>query len=239
MIEFASIKDKKELSSLWQMTFLEDSQVIDNFFDTVFHSVVTPVIRIDGEIASSLFLLPCEMGGYKGKCVYCAMTKYAHRGKGYMKQLLDFSYGYCKENGLDFLFLVPAEPSLFDYYAKCGFEKFGTSRHYIVDDTPPIVKDNLKYDCEIDFSEDILRYWENACVVYGGEVTDFGLVFDDEETVIRNAKGNYENIPQKHKKSGVKIQGKINFGEEYTPAMIKTENNEIKNMTCYIGITLE
>jgi len=35
------------------------------------------------------------------------------------------------------------------------------------------------------------------------------------------------------------IKGNINFGEEYTPAMIKTENEEIKNMNCYIGITLE
>lgn len=239
MIEFATIKDKKELSSLWQMTFLEDSQVMGNFFHNVFPTVVTPVIRIDGEIASSLFLLPCKIGNYNGKCVYCAMTKYAHRGKGYMKQLLDFSYDYCKENNIDFLFLVPAEKSLFDYYAKCGFENFGTSRCHTLNDTAPIEKDTLKYDCEIEFDNSVLEYWKNACVVYGGEATDFGLVFDDEETVIRNAKGNYNDIPEKHQKPGVEIKGNINFGEEYTPAMIKTENEEIKNMNCYIGITLE
>lgn len=239
MIEFATINDKKELSSLWQMTFLEDSKVIDNFFETVFPTVVTPVIRIDDEIASSLFLLSCEIGNYKGKCVYCAMTKYAHRGKGYMKQLLDFSYNYCKENSLDFLFLVPAENSLFDYYEKCGFEKFGISRYCTITDTPPVHKDNLKSEYEIVFSESVLRYWENSCVVYGGELTDFGFVFDDEETVIRNAKGNYNDIPEKYRKSGVVIKGDITFGEEYTPAMIKTENEEIKNMNCYVGITLE
>ena len=54
MVEFASIKDKKELQSLWQMTFLEDSQVIENFFENVFSSVVTPVIKVDNEILSSL-----------------------------------------------------------------------------------------------------------------------------------------------------------------------------------------
>ena len=95
MVEFASIKDKKELQSLWQMTFLEDSQVIENFFENVFSSVVTPVIKGDIVIVSSLFLLDCSFSSYKGKCVYCAMTKYAHRGKGYMKKLLDFSYDYC------------------------------------------------------------------------------------------------------------------------------------------------
>ena len=36
MIEFATINDKKELSSLWQMTFLEDSAVIENFFENIF-----------------------------------------------------------------------------------------------------------------------------------------------------------------------------------------------------------
>ena len=32
MIEFATIQDKKELSDLWQITFLEDFQVIEKFF---------------------------------------------------------------------------------------------------------------------------------------------------------------------------------------------------------------
>ncbi len=239
MIEFATISDKKELSSLWQMTFLEDFQVIENFFQNVFPTVVTPIIRIDGEIASSLFLLPCKIGKYNGKCVYCAMTKYAYRGKGYMKQLLDFSYDYCKENNLDFLFLVPAEPSLFDYYAKCGFENFGISRMYVFSENKPEENEKPELDCEIEFDSSILEYWHNSCVVYGGKVTDFGLVFDDEETFIRNAKADYNHIPEKYKKSGVIIKGNINFGENYTPAMIKTENKEIKNMNCYVGITLE
>lgn len=239
MIEFATISDKKELSSLWQMTFLEDSQVIEKFFETVFPTVVTPLIRIDGEIASSLFLLPCKIGKHNGKCVYCAMTKYTHRGKGYMKQLLDFSYDYCKENNLDFLFLVPAEKSLFDYYARCGFENFGTSRIYTLSEKEPEETEQLEFDYKIEFDNSVLEYWKNACVVYGGEATDFGLVFRDEETVIRNAKGNYNDIPEKYKKSGIEIKGNINFGENYTPAMIKTANKEIKNINCYIGITLE
>ena len=239
MIEFATIKDKKELSSLWQMTFLEDSAFIESFFKNVFPSVVTPVIRLDGEIASSLFLLPCKIGNFNGRCVYCAMTKYSQRGKGYMKQLLDFSYDYCKEQGLDFLFLVPAEASLFDYYAKCGFEKFGTSRMYTFSENEPVIKENLEIDCEIEFDNSVLGYWKNSCIVYGGEATDFGLVFDDDETVIRNAKGNYNHIPEKYKKSGVTVKGNINFGKPYTPAMIKTENKELLNINCYIGITLE
>ncbi len=239
MIEFASINDKKELSNLWQMTFLENSQVIEYFFDNVFNDVVTPIIKIDGEIASSLFLLPCKIGKYEGKCVYCAMTKYSHRGKGYMKELLDFSYEYCQKNGFDFLFLVPAETSLFDYYAKCGFDRFGISRKLIFDGTTPENREKLNYRYELEFDESIIDYWKKSCVVYGGEITDFGLVFDDDEIVIQNAIGDFNSIPEKYKKTGTTIKGDIDFGNDYIPSMIKTENEEIRNLNCYIGITLE
>lgn len=239
MIEFATIKDKKELSSLWQMTFLEDSSVIENFFENIFDNTVTPVIKVDNEIASSLFLLDCKIGEYKGKCVYCAMTKYAHRGKGYMKKLLDFSYDYCKENSFDFLFLVPAEKSLFDYYKTCGFTTFGVSRVHKINDTVPPRSELLNCENQIGFDDSVIKYWENTCIVYDGEITDFGLVFPDDETFIRNANGNYEDIPEKHKNTGTVIKGNISFGEDYSPAMIKTENDKLKNIDCYIGITLE
>lgn len=239
MIEIASNKDKKELQSLWQMTFLEDSKVIYNFFDNVFSSVVTPVIKVDGEIISSLFLLDCSIGSYKGKCVYCAMTKYSERGKGYMKKLLDFSYDYCCNNGFDFLFLVPAETSLFDYYKKCGFENFGVHRKHIFDGNVPNTKEKLNFDCAIDFEQSVYELWKNSCVIYDGEICDFGLCFDDDKTIIRNAKCDYTDIPEKYKQDGNIIQGNITFGEECYPAMIKTENKDIKNLCCYVGITLE
>ena len=239
MIELASIKDKKELQSLWQMTFLEDSQVIENFFENVFSSVITPVIKVDDEIASSLFLLDCSIGKYRGKCVYCAMTKYAYRGKGYMKKLLDFSYNYCCDNGFDFLFLVPAEKSLFDYYKKCGFENFGIHRKHIFDGGTPVTKEKLEFQYEIEFNKKVLEYWKNSCIIYGGEIADFGLCFDDDNIIIRNAECDFSDIPEKYKQDKNIIQGNITFGEECSPAMIKTENKDIKDLCCYVGITLE
>jgi|GEM_PF-1384420 len=239
MITFADTTNKNELKNLWQMTFLEDSQVIDNFFENIFDSVVTPVIKIDGEIVSSLFLLPCKIGEYNGKCVYCAMTKYAHRGKGHMKKLLDFSYDYCKNNKFDFLFLVPAESSLFEYYSKCGFQNFGISRICTLSDVKPDYKDKLEYKYELEFDKAIYDYWKNSCRIYGGDVTDFGLIFDDEEIVIRNAHGNFEDVPKEYKKAGTVIKGDINFGDAHSPAMLKTENEKLKYLDCYVGITLE
>ena len=239
MITFADKNDKTQLEKMWQSIFLEELPVTESFFESIYDAAVTPVIKIYGEIVSSLFLLDCRIGDYKGKCVYCAMTKYAHRGKGYMKKLLDFSYNFCKENNFDFLFLVPAEESLFNYYETCGFSEFGISRVHTINDTIPPEKELLKSDYEIEFDNSVTEYWAKACTIYGGEVDRFGLIFDDEETVIRNASGKYENIPEKYKKPGTIIKGNITFGEDYSPAMIKTENEKIKKIDCYIGITLE
>lgn len=239
MIEIASIKDKIELQNLWQATFSEDFQVTEEFFEKVFPYVTAPVIKVDNEIVSSLFLLDCNIGKFKGKCVYCAMTKSAERGKGYMKKLLDYSYAYCKNNGFDFLFLVPAEKSLFDYYEKCGFEKFGVHRKHFFDGTVPVIKDKLKFQYKLEFQKSVYDYWKNSCVVYGGEIADFGLVFDDGNVIIRNAECEFNEIPEKYNKRGNIIQGNITFGEEYCPAMIKTENENIKKTDCFIGITLE
>ncbi len=239
MIEFADIKDKKELSDLWHTVFQEDMSVIDDFFESVFPSTTAPIIRINGEIASALFLLPCGAGDFNGKCVYCAMTRKSCRGKGYMRRLLDFSYDHCINHGFDFLFLVPAEPSLFDYYGKCGFVPFGTASKYIFGNGIPVEKEKPEFDCELSFDSSVLQYWERACITYGGEKASFGLVSDDGTAVIRNADCDLADIPDRYKSDGNVIQGKISFGEAYIPAMIKTDIEEIKNMKCYVGITLE
>lgn len=239
MIEFATEKDINALSSMWQSIFLEDEDVTEYFFEKLYADVITPVIRIEGKIVSSLFLLDCKIGSYKGKCVYCAMTKYSHRGKGYMKKLLDFSYDWCTRNGFDFLTLVPAEKSLFDYYAKCGFTTFGMRRAYTITGENPKEKEKLCFENELTFDDEILKYWQSSCVHYGGKITDFGLVFCDENVIIRNARGSFESIPEEYKECGTIIEGDILFGEVDSPAMIKTQNEEIKNMCCYVGITLE
>lgn len=239
MIDFAGYSDRKALEDLWQSVFLEDSEITEYFFENIFGDTITPVICVDGEIASALFLLDCAIGNYKGKCVYCAMTNYSHRGKGYMKTLLDYSYDFCCENGFDFLFLVPAEKSLFDYYKKCGFRKFGLRRSYTFDSTTPEIKDKIDFDCEFNFSQEIIEYWKTSCIHYGGKVENFGLVFDDDNVIIRNASCNFESIPEEYKKVDTIIQGNINFGEDESPAMIRTKNKDIENLCCYVGITLE
>ena len=72
-----------------------------------------------------------------------------------MKKLLDFSYDYCRDNGFDFLILVPAEKSLFDYYGKCGFERFGVRKSYVWGSSDNSFGSFLEPDCELLFDGEI------------------------------------------------------------------------------------
>jgi predicted acetyltransferase len=54
--------------------------------------------------------------------MYACCTLPAYRGKGFMSVLIEESFQLATERGIEFLVLVPAEPSLYDYYSKFGFE---------------------------------------------------------------------------------------------------------------------
>lgn len=239
MVEFACKNDRNRLCALWQSVFLEDEKVTSMFFENVAENVIIPVIKSQSDIVSALFLIDCSIGGYKGKCVYCAMTAYSHRGKGYMRELLDFSYNYCQQNGFDFLILIPAEKSLFDYYRKVGFKEFGIRRSYEFSDKSVVIKEKPEYSHTLSFDGKVIEYWKNACVHYGGKIKDFGFVFCDGNIIIRNANVKYEALPTEYKVKGNIIQGNLDFGTDESPAMIRTEKDELKNTVCYIGITLE
>ena len=57
--------------------------------------------------------------------------------------------------------------------------------------------------------------------------------------IIRNANCDFDTLPQEYKTSNITIQGDIDFGVDESPAMIKTENKNLKDLCCFVGITLE
>ena len=49
MITFADKNDKNQLGKMWQSIFLEDPQVVEEFFENIYNTTVTPVIKIGDE----------------------------------------------------------------------------------------------------------------------------------------------------------------------------------------------
>lgn len=212
-----------QLSFLWQSIFDEDKAVTKLFFENVYGICENPIIENNGEILSSAFLIPCEIGKYKGFYVYCALTHSEHRGKGLMAKVLSYADEIRQKSDCDFLLLVPAEKSLFDYYGKFGFVPFGYSFQAQMPENYTEVQ--AKYsivrkfsETEVKFPDCVIDYWAEAVKHYGGKII--------------KADGNICLL-------GEKLLDAKNGMKNNDIAMIKTDIGELKNMPCYVGITLE
>ena len=116
MIKFT--EDKEQIISLWQSVFYEDSREDVLFFlDACKHAECLGFFEED-KLVSMLFLVDCSYADLNGKYVYAVCTNEKFRNKGYSSALIDEA----KKHMNDFLWLIPAHDSLFDFYAKFGFE---------------------------------------------------------------------------------------------------------------------
>ncbi len=125
-LRLATEKDFPSLKKLWKETFHDSDSVIDNFFEKTVIPENTVAV-FDGERAvSALYALEC--GGKVGEkeinayYIYGVSTLKEYRHQGLMKKTLNFIEFTAKERGVDALFLVPAEESLFKMYEKFGYE---------------------------------------------------------------------------------------------------------------------
>lgn len=214
---------EKQLSTLWQSMFDEDEFVTKLFFEKVYDICQNPFIEESGEILSSAFLIPCEISEYKGFYVYCAFTHNEYRGKGLMAKVLKSADEILQKTGSDFLWLVPAEKSLFDFYGKFGYVPFGYS---LQADIPKAYTEiTAKYSelrnfdgTEVKFPDCVTDFWADSVKHYGGKIIETdGNICLLGETMLDS-------------KKGLKINN---------TAMIKTDITELREKSCYIGITLE
>lgn len=265
MIEFAGKEDIPQIAKMWCNIFDEDKEICNLFYQNIFADAITPVYKENGKIVSSLFLLPCRFGKYKGLCVYCAMTAEEFRGQGIMKKLLDFSDDFRMKKGYDFLFLVPAEKKLFEYYKKCGYIPFGiknifkevvktsftgniapcSAKEYIAKREKNLI--NTKKLC---FPDSITEYWITACERYGGKAVasnEAAALFfpDGERLFLKDISGSEKGVNEivnyaqtEYPNYEIIAEGYFK-GEKALCGMIKTDNKDILNNDYYIGITLE
>lgn len=214
---------EKQLSLLWQDIFDEDEYVTNLFFENVYTICQNPIIEEDGKILSSAFLIPCAIEKYKGFYVYCALTHSGHRGKGLMAKVLSKTDEILKQTDSDFLLLVPAEESLFDYYGRFGYVPFGYSFQAEIPKTYTEIADKYSKvrafeETELKFPDCVTDYWADAVKHYGGKI-----IKSDGVVSLLNEK-------MLDSKTGRKINN---------TAMIKTDIKELLKLPCYIGITLE
>ena len=125
-IGFAEQSEKEILAELRKICFGDEDEYISGFFENRFNPKETLVIREDKTVCSMLFLLPGEVKAdgevFSAAYLYGACTHPDYRSNGYMGELLDAAKEHCSKQGIDFICLVPAQESLFSYYAKHGYK---------------------------------------------------------------------------------------------------------------------
>ncbi len=125
MILFADKQDIPGLVRLWEEAFGED-ELVRHFYDKAFEEMSVLTVKEQEKIVSMLHYIPCKCKQdgvvYNGAYLYALATDKRYRGCGYMGRLIEQAKEFAKTSGLDFVFLVPASSSLYDYYKKFGFE---------------------------------------------------------------------------------------------------------------------
>lgn len=126
LFRFAKENDIVSLKRLWKSCFGDEEEYIDFFFENRFKPNECLTAFCNGNLAGMLFLLPitavCGEKEYKARYIYAVCTEPGFRNRSVSTRLLEFAHEYMAENGVDMSLLVPAEPSLFEYYKKRGFE---------------------------------------------------------------------------------------------------------------------
>ena len=118
-------QDKEMVTDLWQVSFHDTPEYLGVFFNRVYKPENTLVIKRAGFIVSALQMIP-----YHAKfddtiipvvyvCGVC--THPLERGQGLMKTLIGHAKSEMHKRGFSMAIVIPAEPSLFDFYRKLGF----------------------------------------------------------------------------------------------------------------------
>lgn len=127
----------KTLTELWKKVFGDNEEYIALFFDEAYGNCECFAETVDEKAVSALYLLKCDLkyNGkvYSGRYLYAAATDSDYRSKGLMAKLIEEAKIYCKEQGIEFIALVPASDSLYGYYEKFGFTESMYKYRYVID----------------------------------------------------------------------------------------------------------
>lgn len=130
---------KQKLIELWQLCFDDTEAFIQLYFDRVYKEENALTIESNGALVSALQIIPYTMNfcGSELNVAYIsgACTHPAYRGKGYMGELLEEAFRVMRRQGFDLTALIPANPSLFEYYRRYGYTEIFD--YTIVEETVP------------------------------------------------------------------------------------------------------
>ncbi len=177
MVAFDRAEYKNQAVSLWARSFGDSVEYINFFFENHACNCLTNVR--DGVLTAQLFLIEGEICGRSGYYLFAACTAPEYRGQGCMAELLSKAEAFARQNGKAFIALVPAEKSLFDYYARFGYKTaFYYEKRYVNNLTAlPSAERFVWCESHLDYIAAEKKRFATDYVNIGGELY---AVFKDE-----------------------------------------------------------
>lgn len=116
---------KEEVKALWQLCFEDSDEFVNLYFEKRYKDDMHVDIRLDGKVVSALQMVPYPMT-FAGTVIDTsyvsgACTHPAYRKEGLMRQLLAETHRRMHEQDMWLSMLIPANKTLFDYYAESGY----------------------------------------------------------------------------------------------------------------------
>lgn len=126
MIRTSLPEDLPQLLTLWQEAFGDTKEETMFYFDHRHQAKNMLVLEQGSAILGMLSMLPVDLLNrgkvYPARYVFAVATKTLYRGQGVSTKLFDAAHEQMKEEGAAASLLVPATPSLFEFYRKRGYQ---------------------------------------------------------------------------------------------------------------------
>ncbi len=184
---------REKVRKLWKLCFSDSKEFVDMYFHLRYNSEVNVAIESGDEVIAALQMLPYPMTfcGSEVPTAYVsgACTHPDYRSRGVMRELLSQAFGRMYRNDVAFSTLIPAEPWLFDYYARMGYVTafhYGQRTFHLPadgNDTFPPTGIAWQFQTFTDYSEDAYQYLnrkmqERPCCLQHTE-GDFRVILAD------------------------------------------------------------
>lgn len=152
MVILANKSHFNDIKRLWKISFGDDFNYVDRFLFTFFKHEKCLLWQEADEIVAMLHLLPAlyvkDDIKYQAGYIYAACTLPNFRGKGIMARLIAFTAENYKNN-FSFLFLLPSQESLYDYYGRLNYKTVFFQDSFLIGRKELIeIADNEKISCK-------------------------------------------------------------------------------------------
>ena len=226
---------KQQIKALWKLCFDDSDAFIDMYFRLRYNDEVNIAIESGKEVVSALQMIPYPMTfcGEQIQTSYIsgACTHPDFRGNGIMRELLSQAFARMRYNRVVLSTLIPAEPWLFDYYARMGYMPvFRYSEKKIsqwdISPVPDIFITKLA-----DADEEVYQYLdkkksERTCCIQN-TFSDFKVIFAD----LLISKGTFYIATVQEQIAGIAVVYPNGNGLQINELL--TENSEIEKALLY------